>query len=214
MAFNALNPGTNAFEWTDPFSAGNTKASDSFMNSKNPALFAPESVTGNSLTQKIRSLTNMGGMAGEEMFGTGKKNLSQATDYYSRILSGNRAAIMEGLSPEIQAILGQYKGAARGAAQFAPRGGGRAQGLQQLQYQPLQAIQNLIAGVRPQAADAMQKIGGNQLALFQALLQNAMQGSLGMRGQDLEETGQNKQLASSLGKALGDLGGAAIYQWG
>jgi hypothetical protein len=191
-----------SYNWADPFSAGNTDAGNSFSGSKNPALFAPEPVTGNSLTQKIRSLTNMGGAGAETMYNAGNKNLGQAVDYYSKILSGNRASIMEGLSPEIQSIVGQYKNAGRAGAQFGVRGGGRAQGLQNLQYAPLQAIQNLIAGVRPQAATAMTGIGENQLQLFQNLLSTALQGSLTKSGQDLTESGQNKQMATTLAKAF------------
>jgi hypothetical protein len=191
--------------WADPFSKGNTSAGESFEGGKDPYKIAPEPVSGNSLTQRLRSLMNVGGNWAQELNTGGTSNVGAATDYWGKILSGNRAAMMEGLAPEVKSIQGQYANVAKANSMLAPRGGGRATVAAEAPYSMASAIQSLLQSVRPQAANAMSQIGLQQLGLSQQELSTILQAALGMRGQDLTERGQNMGLGSSLGTGIAKL---------
>ena len=203
---NALIAKTKAAgPWADPFSKGVTSPGESFGGTKDPYKIAPESVSGNSLTQRLRSLMNVGGNWAQELNTGGTSNVGSATDYWGKILSGNRAAMMEGLAPEVKSIQGQYANVAKANTMLAPRGGGRAAVAAEAPYSMASAIQQLLQSVRPQAADAMSQIGLQQLGLSQQQLAAILQGAFTMRGQDLVERGQNMGLGSSLGEAISKL---------
>ncbi len=183
-----------------------------------PGQLAPQQITGNqnSLEQYLRSLTNYSGQQGQNILNnsqgyinTGTGGVNQAMGYWGDILSGNKAAMAGALSPEIQASNAQFQNQRNAVNTFAPMGGGRSSMMGQLPFQQAQTNANIIASLRPQAAQQMgtlgmgqqnfgmgqQGVGGNLLNLT---LQSLLQG----RGQDVQELGQNKQLA---GQLSGDL---------
>jgi hypothetical protein len=91
--------------------------------------------------------------------------LQQPANYYSNILSGNRAAMMDAASPEIQNINANFNQAQRQAGQYAPMGGGRANLLAQLPLQRAGAVGNLFQTIRPQAAQGLLGVGNAQANL-------------------------------------------------
>ena len=91
--------------------------------------------------------------------------LNQPASYYSNILSGNRAAMMDAASPEIQNINANFNQAQRQAGQFAPMGGGRANLLAQLPLQRAGAVGNLFQTIRPLAAQGLLGVGNAQANL-------------------------------------------------
>ncbi len=91
--------------------------------------------------------------------------LNQPASYYSNILSGNKAAMMDAASPEIQNINANFNQAQKQAGQFAPMGGGRANLLAQLPLQRAGAVGNLFQTIRPLAAQGLLGVGNAQANL-------------------------------------------------
>jgi len=108
-------------------------------------------------------------------------------DYWRKLLSGNRAEMMGAISPEVKTIRNQFANQMRNVSMFAPQGGGRAATMAEAPYQQAGAIQQLLANIRPQAAQYLASLGVNtaQLANQQAQIE-AM------------KSGQNKQFLASI----------------
>ncbi len=167
----------------------------------------PVSGAGNDLTAYQRSLTNNTGVAGQGLLQQGTDQVKQALGYWGPILSGNRAEMTAALAPEINTINSGYDQQKSQLDQFAPRGGGRANLMQQLPFQQTRDISTLFSNLRPQAAQQVAGIGESQQGLGSNLLQSALQAILQKMGINVTESGQNKALAGQLGSAA--MGGAS-----
>lgn len=105
---------------------------------------------------------------------TGEAATSQAVDYNSKILSGDRAAVTQAEAPEINAVTGQADQAKKQqAAMGTSRSGGVNAGNQQRQTQVQGAVTDLIDKARPQAAASQASIGANTLGLGSNAAQNS-----------------------------------------
>lgn len=159
-----------------------------------------------SLTQFLRSLFNASGTAGTGAVNQGIGGAGTAMDYWSKILSGNPAAIMQAMSPEVQAAQAQYRGAQQQANMFAPRGGGRSAMMAQLPMQQAGTISNILAQARPGAAANLAQTGLGMGGLGANLLSMTMQGQLARRGQN---NAQSAMWQAPLMNLATDIGGAA-----
>lgn len=92
--------------------------------------------------------------------GVARPALGQATNYYSRLLNGDRAAMTGALTPEIGATNAVYAGANR-SLDRAPAGAGRDIARAELGRERAGKIGSLVSGVRPMAAEALTGIGQN-----------------------------------------------------
>ena len=167
-----------------------------------------------SLTQYLRSLSNFTGSAGQTAFGAGGQGVGQAMDFWGNILSGNRGAMAQALSPEIQSATSGFEQQRRAMDQFAPMGGGRAAQGAALPYREAGQISNLIATLRPQAAQQQGQLGLNEQQIGLGALQQALQALLARRGQNFQvDTANRQMLTSGLESLMGDIsrgfGGAA-----
>lgn len=204
-----------------------------------PFQYAPEPVEGgdNSLIRAIRSIQGQMGVRGEELYGQGQglfnrgagvigkglSTLQSPLAYWQAILSGG-PEMTAALSPEIQRISQGYAQASNAVRQFAPSGGGRASLMTQLPYKQAADVSNLFSTIRPKAAEGVRGIAGDisgvgknlldaalsKLSLSNQLAQILQLGQLGVRGQDIEESGQWKQILNDLGKSLGKIIGAKV----
>jgi hypothetical protein len=166
----------------------------------------PEPIEGNTLTKYLRSLTNWGGQAGQQAFGAGGQGVGQAMDFWGNILSGNRGAMAQALSPEIQSATSGFEQQRRALDQFAPMGGGRAAQGAALPYREAGQISNLIATLRPQAAQQQGQLGLNEQQLGGNMMQTILQALLGRRGQNVQMDIANRQaLTSGLESLMGDI---------
>ena len=174
----------------------------------------PQPVEGDSQGLQYRSSLNFGGKAVEDLYGGGTKAVGSATDYWGKILSGNRAAMMEGLAPEVKTIQGQYANVAKANTMLAPRGGGRAAVAAEAPYSMASAIQTLLQGVRPQAAGAMSQIGLSELGLSQQQLATLIQALLQNKSLNLNERGQNIGIGTTIAGDALKLAGIGGYKAG
>jgi len=198
----------------------------------------PEPIDGDSLTKYLRASTNQTGSllpqflqqganqfnSGQGILNQGVGNVNAATGFFSPLLNGNRAQMTNMLAPEIGQINQANQQKMNEIATLDPRGGGRNSALVQQEFAPLEQTNQLLQTIRPQAAGQMgalgqllAQIGGQQqqqgLSQYGLGLEcnnQLLQTLLGRRGQNVTESGQNKQLASSLtGDVIG--GGVGLY---
>jgi len=211
-----LNPNNWFAGQNDPTAATNMNGGQPVA----PGQLAYQGVTPgsgqNSLEQYIRSLTNSTGQQGNNILNnaqgyinTGTGGVNQSMGYWGDILSGNKAQMAQALSPELQASNAQFQNSRNALNTFAPMGGGRASAMGQLPFQQAQTNANIIASLRPQAAQQLgqlgmgqQNFGMGQQGVGTSLLGLTLQSLLGQRGQDVTETGQNKALGGQLGNTL------------
>lgn len=169
---------------------------------------------------------------GVGQLGTAFSTTQPAVDYWSKILSGDPRALTEATAPTANALSQVFSGATNNASQNTPAGGARNVMLAQLPQMQAQQVGNFLLGLQPQAATNLNQLaqtqgqigsgtvsagfGSGQLGIGTAgigtnLYQQTLNALLGVRGQDVTETGQNKSL---LGGILGGSGGSSNGQGG
>jgi len=170
-----------------------------------PGQLAPEGVDKgqNSLTQFLRSLTNLTGEKGSSILSQGQDWLSKPASYYSGILSGKPADVAGALAPELSAASDQYEGAKRNLDQYSPAGGGRSTALAQLPFERARTQGNIISTARRDAAPELASMGSDESKMGLQALFNTIQQLMGRRGQNITEDTANKQLAGQLGSSVG-----------
>jgi hypothetical protein len=96
---------------------------------------------------------------------SGNESLSEAGGFWSKLLSGNRAATGAAVAPETNAALAKSDAAKRQlATSGTSRGGGTASVNQQRDTDVMSKVDNLLFGARKEAAGETAKIGGAQLS--------------------------------------------------
>lgn len=99
------------------------------------------------------------------------RSFNPVMDYWSRLLSGNRASMTSALAPELNQMADQYQAARASAAALTPRGGGRASILAQLPFQQARDASTLMQTIRPQAAQGLLQAGQGALQAGQGIAQ-------------------------------------------
>jgi hypothetical protein len=104
-------------------------------------------------------------------FGKGQESLGKAGDYWSKLLSGNRPAMEQAVAPETNAVRAGADASKRNLdASGTARGGGVSAVNQQRETDTMAKIDNLLFGVRPEAAKETAKIGAAELATASNML--------------------------------------------
>ncbi|HKT90095.1 MAG TPA: hypothetical protein VJQ59_16740 [Candidatus Sulfotelmatobacter sp.] len=169
-----------------------------------------EPISGDSLTQYLRSLTNFGGTAGTGTFQTGQSLMNQPINFWQNLM-GNRTAAMGALTPAVTALQDQTQNAKRQADQFAPMGGGRANVMAQLPYNTAGQISNMIAGLQQQAAGNLASTGLSEQQVGLNALQQALSALMQRRGQNIQQDMSNMGLLSGgLGDVFNAVGGPLL----
>jgi len=176
---------------------------------------APEGIDSSqdSLTQYMRSLTNMLGQQGQATFGQGQQGygagqktlegaiptlkqslqgLAAPEQYYQNLLSGDKAAMESAVAPETSSILDQYRGKRSQMAKLGPRGGGTNEAIAGSQFGQAGDVAKVLQTVRPQAAQGAQGVSQARATIGKGIADvGATQGELG-----LKESGQGLQQLS------------------
>jgi hypothetical protein len=149
--------------------------------------FAPEDVSGNSLSQASRAGTNALGSMGQSMGQTSQGLLNPASQYWMSILSGNPAQTSAALAPDISRIRGGEASVLNSASTLAPRGGGRGATLFGAPLQAEAQTQGLFNAARPQAAQAAGNLGVETGKMSEQATQDMLRDYLQRRGYNLQE---------------------------
>ncbi len=171
----------------------------------------------NDMTRYQRSVTNLLGQSGAQtqakgntLTDTGTKELQPAIDYWSGILSGNKADIAAAASPELSATTAQFKNQRRVLDQYTPMGGGRSQSLASSRTAEAQTKSDIISktrsGAAPQLAGAAQQqeaLGLQQQSLGIEQLGQAIQAILQKMGLNIQ--GGTSNTFSSILQGIGSI---------
>lgn len=163
-----------------------------------------------SLTQAMRSLTNMLGTSGPQLIGQGQKGyatgqqtlagaiptlkqslqgLAAPEQYYQNLLSGDKAAMESAVAPETSSILDQYRGKRSQMAKLGPRGGGTNEAIAGSQFGQAGDVAKVLQSVRPQAAQGATQVAGQRADVGKGIA-NVGQAQAGL---GLSESGQGIQ---------------------
>lgn len=98
---------------------------------------------------------------GTDYLQRGTNTLSPVLQYYASLLGGNRNALLQQLSPEVEQINQGYDSAFQSSRNLAPRGGGSSALYSELPFRKSADISSLFMNARPAAAAGLGEIGTN-----------------------------------------------------
>lgn len=181
---------------------------------------ATEGVGGkqDSLTQMLRSMSNLTGTAGktalgegESVFGKGVDSFKQPQDFWSKLLGGNRESMAQQMNPEVSSIVSQYDAGRKAMSEFGARGGGKNSTLAELPTKQTGDITKMFQTMRPEAAkqltgiaQVLASLGLSQEQIAASLFSLTNQNLLGRKGLNVQESSANKQLALGAAKTAVD----------
>lgn len=137
-------------------------------------------------------------------------NLANVAQYEQGILSGDRQQILATEAPEISQILKSYDTTRKAQAELEPRGGGRSATLNELPYQEAGDVNKLIEQARPQAAQTLSQVAGEQAqigesaeSLFASNVNSSLSFLIGKAGVQLDSATLQSEQGAQLGQAIG-----------
>ena len=144
---------------------------------------------------------------GGELIGEGRGALTQPTNYWQRLLSGNRPLMAQATAAPRAAIQDVYRGAGRGLEQSGVRGAQRDVAKAELNRQQASQIAGLTTGVQPTAAAALQDIGFGQIQAGAPMEAQAGDIFTNLLGQGAK----NRMYAREEGEKAGTAAGGLIF---
>ncbi len=151
---------------------------------------------------------------GTGMVAQGQTTLAQPTNYYQKLLGGNRALATQAVAAPRAAISDVYRGAERSLERSGVRGAARDVASADMARQRAGQISSLITGVQPGAAAALTSIGETQTGQGGALAGTGVQatGASGSLFANLLGQGSaNRQYARGEGEKAGKSFGGLIF---
>jgi len=110
--------------------------------------------------QQYGEMSNLGKFG----IGHGEKDISQAENFWSSILSGDPSQISKVLGPQISAVNKQTQEAKKTASEFGNRGGGTNAALQSLDDRSIASVRSMISNLTGEAGGALGSLGGGLLS--------------------------------------------------
>jgi hypothetical protein len=143
--------------------------------------------------------------------GQSNELLNPAIDYLKAVLGGDRQAMLQATMPERRRVIDQYDAAKKAIAEFAPRGGGTAGALANLNASQ--------AGDLAQVGSQARGNAVNQAGILGANLKGASIGAEGAASADiskildtyLQQGQQQGQSAADIGMGLAGLIGSIFF---
>lgn len=146
--------------------------------------------------------------SGGDLLKEGGATGAPGENFFSALL-GNREQALSAMAPEVSTIVDQYDAAKKTAAEFSPRGGGRATLNSELPFKESGKIAGLISGARGNAATQLMNAGMQKRQLGAGLTSAGLQGTLGgarlAQGQQQFGAEQWSKLGSGIGNSLSAL---------
>lgn len=172
----------------------------------------------------LNSITNMTGTKGRDTLGSGEQGFKDANDamqpyadYFSKLAGGDRSEALSAMAPQIDPITQQFDSIKQMFSETGARGGGSTSTMAQAPYQETAQISGLLSKARSDAATQGSGLalarGGQaqtQEQLGRGLTQDALQGLLGMRGQNVNVYGIDKNASVQTQRNRAQTGDALI----
>jgi len=110
--------------------------------------------------QQYGEMSNLGKFG----IGHGEKDISQAENFWSSILSGDPSQISKVLGPQISAVNKQTQEQKKTASEFGNRGGGTNAAMQSLDDRSIASVRSMISNLTGEAGGALGSLGGGLLS--------------------------------------------------
>lgn len=191
---------------------GGKKATASAMQrspEEQTALTGAQGAAGNLASQGSQQFAT-----GTGLTASGTSTLQQPTNYFSKLLSGNRALQSQAIAAPRGAIEDTYAGAERSLDRSGVRGAARDVAKADLAKNQAGAISSLITGVQPGAASALTSIGTTEQGIGANISGQGI-GATGGSGnlfQNLLSQGSaNRQYGNQQGQQFGGAFGKLLF---
>jgi len=166
------------------------------------------------LNNQLSDIASTAGGRSNKAFKFFKQSAKPAVDYYKTLLSGDKNAVTELLSPELTQIGTIFGNVKHNIGEFGPRGGGSNSAVNNLESQQAITTSNLFTGVRPQAAQQLGSLSGtfgNVASNFGGQQMDAIKGeAANMFGLNAEQEAAQKRKAEAwtgIGGGIGTVAG-------
>lgn len=154
--------------------------------------------------QQYGEMSNLGKFG----IGHGEKDISQAENFWSSILSGDPSQISKVLGPQISAVNKQTQEQKKTASEFGNRGGGTNAAMQSLDDRSIAAVRSMISNLTGEAGGALGSLGGGLLSTGAAATGEAFGESKTIHDQNQAKWGDIFQTISNLLGVAGGFGKA------
>lgn len=146
-----------------------------------------------------------GAAMSQNLFDMGMPATRQPIDYWSSLLSGNRAQMTSAMGPELSRIGEGYQAAARTSAALMPRGGPTPDFLSQQPYNQQRDVSTMFQQQRPGAATQLAGAGSNLLANSINSLYGSTSAGRDVLNFEQARRERDREAGAGLGKTIYDL---------
>ena len=170
---------------------------------------AAQKATQTGLTNNINSSAD----AAKTFTGAGEGATGTAQNYFTSLL-GNRSQALDAASPEVSTVMDQFDSAHKAAAEFNPRGGGRATLNAQKPYQMAGVVGKLLSASRNNAASTLGNLGINEEGLGVSATNAGTTAASDLGKNELDYQKQKASEYGSIGSGIGGILGKLIANKG
>ena len=184
---------------------------------------ATEPISGNSLTQFIRSIEGMTGTQGQGAVTSGMNQAQSgvsaagpALSFLTALTQGSEADVTQATQPQVDAITQQFD-AIRNMISLQPRGGGKTSALAEAPFQKSGAIQRMQGDERTKAAGQLGGLATNLagIGISEAGIGAGLEGTsaniaLGKEGQDYSQQEAMLKMFGDIGQGIGNVVGGLL----
>jgi hypothetical protein len=154
--------------------------------------------------------------SGAKAYGKGQVDVGKSTDYWSKLLGGDKKEISSAIEPERSTMGKAFEAGRKSIAEFGPRGGGTSAAVAESRFQEAGELGKMVSAKREGAAEklaeagmAESKLGVDQMTqaetqlgdIFKNLLKAQVDYETGKQGTDWGA------IASGAGKTIGTIAG-------
>jgi hypothetical protein len=141
---------------------------------------------------------------GEKAFNTGQRDLGKSTDYWSKLIGGDKKELASAIEPERSTMGKAFEAGRKSIAEFGPRGGGTSAAIAESKFQEAGELGKMVSAKKTDAAGKMAEVGMSESKLGADQVEQAYT-RLGSIFKDLISS----QVAYETGKKTTDWGGIA-----
>lgn len=163
----------------------------------------------NSLLQQYSQQANQ---QGQQLTGMGTEALAPVLKYFRDLTGGDPSALMDATRQDRSKVMDQYDTARRATANFGPRGGGTTSALAQSRFDQAESLADITSNARRSAIAGESEIGASLTGLGLTAhdlasrdLGTIINSVLAREGLNVQQRGQNMQMAGDIAETIGTL---------
>lgn len=145
------------------------------------------------------------GATGAAAVNTGVSGLESAKRNYQAGANGSLEELQSLYNPEISTVLSQYDNAAKSAAEFGPRGGGRTAMMAELPFKKAAAAGQVIGNARAGANAGLADVSGKEAQLGTSLTGQSTGALSALLSPKTQSDTLNNENSKSLGTGIGGI---------